>query len=89
MVEVFLSGDPTSGERLSKHEALGVHTHLFVRQTKMSGKKAAPFISCGEVEFERWEGEMPITIWWRLREPVPEVLWRELSVPAISDSTVA
>ena len=73
--------DSRAGERLSKHDEQGIHTHLFVRQTKMAGSKAAPFIYCSELGFERWEGEKPITIWWQLREPVPESLWQELSVP--------
>ena len=68
--------DSKAGEALSKHDEHGIHTHLFVRQTKMAGSKAAPCIYCGELDFDRWEGEKPITIWWRLRASVPERLWK-------------
>ena len=36
---------------------------------------------CGDVEFESWTGEAPITVNWRLLAPVPEHLRRLLNVP--------
>ncbi|MDP2085425.1 MAG: DUF3427 domain-containing protein, partial [Gemmobacter sp.] len=48
--------------------------HLFVRNGKLRNGKAAPFLYCGRPEFERWEGEGPITVTWRLPLPVPEHL---------------
>jgi len=44
--------------------------HLFVRATSKVAGKTQPFIYCGELEFERWEGDKPITVWWRLSAPV-------------------
>jgi hypothetical protein len=49
---------------------------LFVRPTKRG-----PFLYCGEVDFVSWEGNSPISVLWRLRDPVPESLWTTLSVP--------
>ena len=78
------SQDSPTGELLSKHKQLGVRIHLFVRLEKMAGNKAAPFTYCGLVDFERWEGNKPITVWWQLVEPVPERLRGELRVPVAS-----
>ena len=59
----------------------GFEIHLFVRSGKLRGNKAAPFYYCGDVEFESWTGEAPITVNWRLLAPVPEHLRRLLNVP--------
>ncbi|HEU5117847.1 MAG TPA: DUF3427 domain-containing protein, partial [Isosphaeraceae bacterium] len=68
------------------HRERGIAVHLFVRgQAKVNGK-TQPFIYCGALEFERWEGEKPITVWWRLRQPVPEHLRAELDVPEPMDN---
>lgn len=50
----------------------GYRVHLFVRPEKLRGAKAAPFLYCGDVDFEAWEGERPITVTWGLRSAVPE-----------------
>lgn len=56
----------------------GWSVHLFVRGAKLRAGKAAPFRYCGESEFLDWEGDAPIYVRWRLREPVPEHLWAVL-----------
>jgi len=66
------------GEMIRDHRALGHHIHLLVRKTKKIGPKPAPFIYCGEVDFEAWTGEMPITVTWRLRDAVPSMLLLQL-----------
>jgi hypothetical protein len=55
--------------------------HLFVRRAKKVASQSAPFVYCGKVDFEGWEGDAPITVKWRLRMPVPENLLRSLKVP--------
>lgn len=61
------------------HAAAGKQIHLIVRKRgKRANSTAAPFFYCGELEFERWEGERPITVWWRLRAPLNEELWAML-----------
>ena len=67
------------GQQIRGHKTLGLLVHLFVRKRAKRGQKAAPFVYCGELEFERWEGEKPITVWWRLTTPLTEVLWGEFS----------
>ena len=54
--------------------------HLFVRPTAKVGGKTQPFVYCGELEFERWEGDRPITVWWRLATPVSTNLRSELRI---------
>ncbi len=67
------------GQLIKTHKAKGTAVHLFIRKTgKVSGRGAAPFIYCGDVEFIDWEGERPITVRWRLPEPVPHE-FKELS----------
>jgi hypothetical protein len=72
--------------RASKHGAIiggtapGYAIHLFVRGNKIRGAKGAPFVYCGDVEFERWEGDAPISVTFRLRAAVPERLRRVFGV---------
>ena len=58
----------SAGETMQNHEERGAPVHLLVRKTGKIGQKAAPFIYCGQLEFQRWEGARPITVWWRLRD---------------------
>lgn len=52
----------------------GWAVHLFLRGSKLRDGKAAPFRYAGEVEFIEWSGDAPITVEWRLIDPVPEHL---------------
>lgn len=77
----------TRTTRASKHGRIiggiekGFDVHLFVRAGKLRGSKGAPFYYCGDVEFESWVGDAPISVTWRLSEPAPEHLRRLLGVP--------
>jgi superfamily II DNA or RNA helicase/diadenosine tetraphosphate (Ap4A) HIT family hydrolase/HKD family nuclease len=68
-------------QQLARHRELGISIHLFVRGTAKVEGRAAPFLYGGECEFVDWEGDRPITVRWRLRNPVPERWWRSLGVP--------
>lgn len=58
-------------QAIKHHQERGIAVHLFVRKRKRAqGGGAAPFVYCGEVEFVSWEGERPITIRWKLSEPL-------------------
>ncbi len=64
------------GGLIHDHEAMGKQIHLFVRKRgKRANSTAAPFYYCGELIFERWAGEQPITVWWRLKVPLGGDLW--------------
>ncbi len=71
------------GRLIQGHEAMGKQIHLFVRKRgKRANSTAAPFWYCGELAFERWEGEQPITVWWRLKVPLAGELWAVLGAGA-------
>lgn len=63
--------DSKAGREIAEHEKLGIAVHLFLRANAKAGGETQPFIYCGQLWFERWDGDMPITIWWRLENAVP------------------
>jgi superfamily II DNA or RNA helicase/diadenosine tetraphosphate (Ap4A) HIT family hydrolase len=73
--------DSPVGRALSRHQEQGYQVRLFVRRTKKIQGSAAPFVYCGDVQFVDWEGDAPITVRWRLPEPVPPALREALGVP--------
>jgi hypothetical protein len=73
--------DSNHGRLIRTHKERGVPIHLFVRNRKVLDGQAAPFVYCGEVAFESWEGEQPISVIWQLREAVPVELRGALNVP--------
>jgi superfamily II DNA or RNA helicase/diadenosine tetraphosphate (Ap4A) HIT family hydrolase len=77
--------ESSHGKIIAQHKALGMFVHLFIRTQKRFNGKAAPFIYCGEVDFVSWEGELPISVTWKLREPVPATLRDRLGVPLDDD----
>jgi len=64
------------GQMLFNHVREGFKIHLFVRPSKKIRSKKAPFYYCGELNFESWHGDRPITIVWKLSQPVPNRLAR-------------
>lgn len=48
--------------------------HLLVRRRKLEDGLGAPFTYCGQVDFQRWEGEKPITVEWGLRSELAKEL---------------
>lgn len=74
--------DSDAGRRLEQHDERGIGVHLFVRPVAKTRGETQPFIYCGPLHFERWENDNPITVWWRLAEPVPERHLSALRVPA-------
>lgn len=57
--------------------------HLFVRGQAKVASATQKFTYCGQLRFDGWEGEKPITVTWRLAHPVPPdlALRRRLRVP--------
>jgi superfamily II DNA or RNA helicase/SAM-dependent methyltransferase/SOS-response transcriptional repressor LexA len=54
------------GEELIGHEKKGIAVHLFVRDGKLAGGKAAAFTYYGPVTYERHKGSAPMSIEWRV-----------------------
>lgn len=76
------SREDARGMLLRGHAKRDVVVHLFVRPGKRgAGNGAAPFVYCGPVQFVSWEGDKPVTIRWKLEDPVPERLWSFFNVP--------
>jgi len=71
-----------NGREILNHVKLGIKVNLFVRRSaKTPNGTGAPFYYCGEVEFIEWHGEKPITVQWRLKNPLPERLWNSFKIP--------
>lgn len=70
------------GQEIEHHVERGITIHLCIRaRAKAPNGATSPFVYCGELEFERWEGDKPITVWWKLRDQVPPHLHGALGVP--------
>jgi superfamily II DNA or RNA helicase/diadenosine tetraphosphate (Ap4A) HIT family hydrolase len=61
-----------AGQLMKSHQDKDIPVHLFVRKVRKINGKAAPFIYCGDVTFVDWKGNAPITVRWKLEEPLPE-----------------
>jgi hypothetical protein len=70
------------GQSLVEHQEQGILIHLLVRRKKKQRGIVSPFYYCGELDFESWEGEKPITVWWRLKHAVPDHMHSLLQILA-------
>ena len=50
------------GQEIINHERLGISLHLFVRDTKLTGGKAAPFVYHGKARYVRHSGSAPMSV---------------------------
>lgn len=50
------------GQEIIEHERLGITLHLFVRETKLSGGKAAPFTYFGKARYKAHSGSAPMNV---------------------------
>ena len=66
------------GQAIIDHQKIGSRVHLFVRKLKLEGGKAAPFIYCGAVSYESFEGEKPMNVTWLLDTSLAYYLLEEL-----------
>ena len=71
--------DLPSGKILKNHVEAGVVPHLFVRPTRSSGGRTAPYYYCGTLRFISWEGDKPITVKWALDNELPETLYAKFT----------
>jgi hypothetical protein len=73
------------GQAIRHHRERGIEVYLFVRRHPKSGGRATPFVYCGQLEFVDWDGEQPITVRWRLSNPLSDRL-QELFLFPVSTS---
>ena len=58
--------DSKRGQELIHHVALGIAIHLFVRDGKLAGGKAAPFVYQGRATYESHQGSAPMSVVFRV-----------------------
>ena len=54
------------GQEIIEHVAKGIAIHLFVRETKLVGGKAAPFVYRGQVTYQSHVGTNPMSVTFKL-----------------------
>lgn len=54
------------GQEIINHAAKGIAIHLFVRETKLGGGKAAPFVYRGPVTYQSHLGSNPMSVTFKL-----------------------
>jgi hypothetical protein len=50
------------GQEIIEHVANGIAIHLFVRESKLGGGKAAPFVYHGRVNYQSHIGSSPMSV---------------------------
>jgi hypothetical protein len=73
--------DSEAGLRLEQHAMKGISVQLFVRPVAKARGITQPFIYCGPLTFNRWDGDQPITVWWQLKNPIPDRYLADLRIP--------
>lgn len=58
--------DSKRGKEIIEHERRGIAIHLFVRDGKLAGGKAAPFVYHGRATYESHQGSGPVSVVFRL-----------------------
>ena len=72
-----------TGRRYVRHAADGHRILLFVREDKKRNGLAVPYTYTGPVRYVRHTGSRPMSLVWRLDDPLPAALlqrWRRLAV---------
>lgn len=78
------SAESPTGQRYINHQDEGYQPLLFVREHKsLANGLTAPFQYLGPVEYVRHEGSRPMSIVWRLQNPLPAQSLRQFRQEAI------
>ena len=73
------SADSPTGQRYQHHKERGSNVFLFVREQKKDQYGACPFTFLGPAEFVSTEGSYPMSIIWKLKNPIPARFIKKLS----------
>jgi superfamily II DNA or RNA helicase/HKD family nuclease len=73
------STSPT-GQRYIHHRERGSHILLFVRQAKANALGTSPYVFLGPADYVSHEGDRPMAITWRLRQPMPTEVYQASTV---------
>ena len=50
------------GQEIIRHREKGISIHLFIRESKLAGGKAAPFVYYGPVQYQSHQGSGPMSV---------------------------
>ncbi|MBM7581128.1 DUF3427 domain-containing protein [Jeotgalibacillus terrae] len=67
------------GQNLIHHKNRGYRLHLFVRKYRVMESQTQPFIYMGKVSVESATGDRPVAFRMKMEQPVPPLLYRELT----------
>lgn len=68
----------SDGRKIRDPQGQRIEFHLFARKEGKERGITMPFFYCGLLEFVEWEGEKPITVRWRLKQPLTDSLFEHL-----------
>lgn len=71
--------DSKTGQLIQDHERLGITVELFVRSEKKKAGGAAPFLYCGRLRFQSWQGDAPISVRWKLDTQLGDKLYAQFN----------
>jgi Domain of unknown function (DUF3427) len=69
-----------TGQRYIHHRERGSHILLFVRQAKTNALGTSPYVFLGPANYVSHEGDRPMAITWRLRQPMPTEVYQASTV---------
>lgn len=76
--------DRGRGSEYIHHSQLGKRLFLFVReQTKDEFGRTMGFVNFGEVEYVSHTGSQPMSITWRIKNPMPNFMWHDAAKLAV------
>jgi Domain of unknown function (DUF3427) len=77
------SPESPTGQRYIGHEKLGYTVLLFGREHRKAGDLSAPFAFLGPARYVSHAGSRPMSITWRLEQPLPAKLLRRMARLAV------
>ena len=76
--------DRGRGKEYIEHRSLGKRLFLFVReQTKDEYGRTMGFVNFGELDYVSHTGSQPMSITWRLKNPMPSFMWQDAAKLAV------
>jgi superfamily II DNA or RNA helicase len=76
--------DRGKGKEYIEHRSLGKRLFLFVReQIKDEYGRTMGFVNFGEVNYVSHTGSQPMSITWRLKNPMPSFMWQDAAKLAV------
>lgn len=69
------------GKRHIHHKNQGITPLLFLRASKKDDRgETEPYFFAGSLELEKWEGEQPMDVVWKVEEPLPADMYKQSAI---------